>query len=100
MGYRGLELNGRTAVVIGGTSGIGRVIALGLAEAGADVIPTARRTEQVDQVATEIEALGRRSLRVVSDVVDRASIDLAVYAHIQPLVNGPDGVSAHDSANR
>lgn len=93
MGYRGLELGGRTAVVIGGTSGIGRVIALGLAEAGADVVPTARRTEQVDQVATEIEALGRRSLRVSSDVLNRASIEqvlksaIATFGKVDILVN-------------
>ena len=93
MGYRGFELNGRTAVVIGGTSGIGRIIALGLAEAGADVIPTARRTEQVDQVATEIEALGRRSLRTTSDVLDRGSIErlleaaLAEFGKVDILVN-------------
>lgn len=93
MGYRGLELNGRTAVVIGGSSGIGRAIALGLAEAGADVIPTARRTEQVNQVAAEIEALGRRSLRITSDVLDRASIELllaaviAAFGKVDILVN-------------
>ena len=93
MGYRGLELNGRTAVVIGGSSGIGRVIALGLAEAGADVIPTARRTEQVNQVAAEIEALGRRSLHITSDVLDRASIELllaaviAAFGKVDILVN-------------
>ena len=82
MGYRGLDLDGRTAVVIGGTSGIGRVIALGLAEAGADVTPTARRTEQVDRVAAEIEGLGRRSLRVTSDVLDRASLEHALESAI------------------
>lgn len=93
MGYKGLELNGRTAVVIGGTSGIGRIIALGLAEAGADVIPTARRTEQVHQVATEVEALGRRSLRITSDVLDRPSIErllqaaLAEFGKVDILVN-------------
>jgi NAD(P)-dependent dehydrogenase (short-subunit alcohol dehydrogenase family) len=93
MGYRGLDLDGRTAVVIGGTSGIGRVLALGLAEAGADVIPTARRTKQVDQVATEIEALGRRSLRVTSDVLDRASIEhvlesaIGAFGKVDILVN-------------
>ena len=68
MGYAGLELDGQVAVVIGGTSGIGQVIACGLAEAGADVIPTSRRAEQVESTARRIEALGRRSLRVTSDV--------------------------------
>jgi NAD(P)-dependent dehydrogenase (short-subunit alcohol dehydrogenase family) len=74
MSYRLLELNGKVAVVIGGTSGIGRTIARGLAEAGADVVPTARRFEQVEAAADEIEALGRRSLRVSSDVTNRTSL--------------------------
>ena len=74
MTYSPLELNGKVAVVVGGTSGIGRAIAHGLAQAGADVVPTSRRPEQVDAVAREIEELGRRSLRVVSDVSDRESL--------------------------
>lgn len=68
------DLSGRIAVVTGGTTGLGHAIALGLAEAGADVVPSSRRLEQVDKVAAEIEALGRRSLRVASDVLDRASL--------------------------
>src|ERR1700751_2094796 len=75
MGYAGLELDGQVAVVIGGTSGIGQVIACGLAEAGADVIPTSRRDEAVENTARQIEALGRRSLRVTSDVMDRISLE-------------------------
>jgi len=68
------DLSGRVAVVTGGTTGLGHAIALGLAEAGADVVPSSRRREQVEKVATEIEALGRRSLRVTSDVLERASL--------------------------
>ncbi len=75
MSFRPLELTNRVAVVIGGTSGIGRAIALGLAEAGADVVPTSRRTEQVEAAAVEVEKRGRRSLRIASDVSDRASLD-------------------------
>jgi len=74
MNYPPLNLNGKVAVVIGGTSGIGRAIAHGLAQAGADVIPTSRRAEQVEASAGEIEALGRRTLRVTSDVADRFSL--------------------------
>ena len=75
MPYAPLDLTGRTAVVIGGTSGIGRIMARALAEAGADVVPTSRRDDVVDETAREIEAIGRRSLRVASDVTDRASLD-------------------------
>jgi NAD(P)-dependent dehydrogenase (short-subunit alcohol dehydrogenase family) len=93
MGYKGLDLNGRTAVVIGGTSGIGLAIARGLAEAGADVVPTSRRMDQVDQAASGIESLGRRSLRVNSDVVDRASLQrvldaaLGAFGKVDILIN-------------
>ena len=64
MGHSLFDLTGRVAVVTGGTTGIGHAIALGLAEAGADVVPSSRRIEQVEKVAAEIERLGRRSLRV------------------------------------
>ena len=75
MAYKPFDLTGKTAVVIGGTSGIGRAIARGLAEAGADVVPTSRRLEQVQEAAAEIRTLGRRSLEAASDVSDRASLD-------------------------
>lgn len=75
MSYSKLNLDGRVAVVIGGTSGIGRAIAHGLAEAGADVVCTSRRQEQVDTAAAEIEAIGRRTLRVASDVSDKTSLE-------------------------
>ena len=83
MSYKPLELTGKTAVVIGGTSGIGRAIAQGLAEAGADVIPTSRRAEQVDVAAKEIEERGRRSLRISSDVGDRGSLESLLDKSIQ-----------------
>ena len=75
MPYAPLDLSGRSAVVIGGTSGIGRIMSRALAEAGADVAATSRRQAVVDETAKEIEALGRRSLRVPSDVTDRASLE-------------------------
>jgi NAD(P)-dependent dehydrogenase (short-subunit alcohol dehydrogenase family) len=77
------DLQGRVAVVVGGTSGIGRVLALGLAEAGADVVATARRAPLVDEVAAEIEARGRRTLRVETDVLDRGSLGQACDAILQ-----------------
>jgi len=70
-----MDLTGRVAVVTGGTSGIGRAIARGLAIAGADVVPTGRRAALVDDVAGEIESLGRRSARVTSDVTDSQSLE-------------------------
>lgn len=88
-----LSLEGRVAVVIGGTSGIGRAMALGLAEAGADVVATGRRVEQVNEVATAIEALGRKSLRQPTDQTDRAQIEallaacLAEFGKVDILVN-------------
>jgi NAD(P)-dependent dehydrogenase (short-subunit alcohol dehydrogenase family) len=69
------DLTGRVAVVVGGSSGIGRTLALGLADAGADVVATARRADLVDAVAGEIESRGRRTLRVTSDVADSQSLD-------------------------
>jgi NAD(P)-dependent dehydrogenase (short-subunit alcohol dehydrogenase family) len=82
MSYNGFDLNGRVAVVVGGTSGIGRTIGLGLAEGGADVILTGRRGDLVEQAAQEIEALGRRSLQICSDVLDRASLDELLKATV------------------
>lgn len=93
MGFSKLDLSGRVAVVIGGTSGIGRAISHGLAEAGADVVCTSRRTEQVETAAAEIEALGRRTLRVASDVSDKASLAnlldecVAAFSKVDILVN-------------
>jgi NAD(P)-dependent dehydrogenase (short-subunit alcohol dehydrogenase family) len=69
------DLTGRVAVVMGGTSGIGRVLALALADAGADVVAAGRREELVDEVAAEIEKLGRRTLRCAADAQSRPSID-------------------------
>jgi NAD(P)-dependent dehydrogenase (short-subunit alcohol dehydrogenase family) len=63
------------AVVVGGSSGIGRTLALGLADAGANVVATARRADLVDKVAGEIEARGRRTLRLTSDVADVVSLE-------------------------
>ena len=77
------SLEGKVAVVTGGTSGIGRALSLGLADAGADVIATARRKEQVDDTANEIEARGRKTLRVVSDVGDRGTLETLLVAALE-----------------
>jgi NAD(P)-dependent dehydrogenase (short-subunit alcohol dehydrogenase family) len=74
------SLEGRVAVVTGGTSGIGRALSLGLAEAGADVVATARRPQQVEETAAAIESRGRRTLRLTSDVCDRASLEKLLTA--------------------
>ena len=92
-----LSLEGKVAVIVGGTSGIGRALSLGLAEAGAEVVASARRAEQVETTATEIEAAyadsSRRTLRLASDVNDRASLQrlldetLAQLGKVDILVN-------------
>ena len=93
MAYKGLDLSGKTAVVIGGVSGIGRAIAFGLAEAGADVVPTSRRRDLVEQTASEIRTLGRRSVVCPSDVLDRTSLEevlartIETFGKVDILVN-------------
>lgn len=75
------DLSGKCAVVIGGTSGLGKAIALGLAEAHANVVAASRRREEVDRTATEIEALGCQTLRLSADVQDRTSLE-DLYAQV------------------
>ena len=88
-----MDLSGRVAVVVGGTSGLGRTIAMGLAEAGAAVVSTGRRQDMVDEVSAAIQALGRDTLAYSVNVSDRASIDTlrdAVMQHfgrVDILVN-------------
>lgn len=77
------SLEGKVAVVTGGTSGIGRALSLGLADAGADVIASSRRKEQVDEMASEIEARGRHTLRVASDVSDRSTLERLLAAALE-----------------
>jgi NAD(P)-dependent dehydrogenase (short-subunit alcohol dehydrogenase family) len=75
MSYMPLDLANKTAVVIGGTSGIGLTLARGLAQAGANVVATGRREEHVRAAAAEIVGLGRRSLAQTCDVTDSGSIE-------------------------
>jgi NAD(P)-dependent dehydrogenase (short-subunit alcohol dehydrogenase family) len=68
------SLKNRVAVVLGGTSGIGQAIARGLARAGATTIASSRDRERVEAQAADIESLGSKTLRISSDVQDRASL--------------------------
>jgi NAD(P)-dependent dehydrogenase (short-subunit alcohol dehydrogenase family) len=74
LGHPQLRLKSKTALVIGGTSGIGLALAKGLAIAGADVVTTGRRADLVRSATEEIKALGRRSIEVSCDVTDEATI--------------------------
>ncbi len=80
-----IDLSGRAALVTGGGRGIGRSVALSLAEAGADVCVTARTQEQIDETAGMIEKLGRRALALKTDVTDYASVEKAVRKTIEEL---------------
>jgi len=93
MGHPLLDLKNKTAVVIGGTSGIGLALTRGLAQAGADVVPTGRRAEQVLSAADEVVALGRRSFVQTCDVTDNPSLERLLqsvcneFGSVQILVN-------------
>lgn len=93
MSFSGLELNGKTAVVIGGTSGIGRAIAHGLADAGANVVSSSRRAEEVEKTAAEIAEKGRQTLKITSDVSDKTTLQklldecLKAFGRVDILVN-------------
>jgi NAD(P)-dependent dehydrogenase (short-subunit alcohol dehydrogenase family) len=97
MAYKGLSLESKRALVFGGSSGIGKSIAIGLAEAGADVVPVSRRTDAVSQAASEIRALGRKTFEITADVTRRADIQkvidrmLAEMGGIEILVNSAGG---------
>jgi NAD(P)-dependent dehydrogenase (short-subunit alcohol dehydrogenase family) len=77
------DLKGKSAVVVGGTSGIGLAMALGLADAGADVAASSRRQEQVNAAAEEIELRGVKALRVASDVGDRGSLEALLAGAVE-----------------
>jgi NAD(P)-dependent dehydrogenase (short-subunit alcohol dehydrogenase family) len=93
MPFAGFDLTGRVAVVLGGTSGIGRALVHGLVEAGADVVASSRRQEHVDATADAIEHHGARTLRVASDVADRDSLValrgavLEAFGQVDILIN-------------
>ncbi|SPE34101.1 2-dehydro-3-deoxy-D-gluconate 5-dehydrogenase [Candidatus Sulfopaludibacter sp. SbA3] len=88
-----LNLQDRVAVVLGGTSGIGRALAVGLAQHGANVVPVGRRASEIDAAASEIEAAGRRTLRHAADATRRSSLDAlrdavtAAFGRVDILIN-------------
>jgi NAD(P)-dependent dehydrogenase (short-subunit alcohol dehydrogenase family) len=87
------NLAGKCAVVVGGTSGIGKAIALGLASAGANVVASSRSKDSVDALAADLEAAGSKTLRIPSDVLDRHSLQhlhdavLEAFGRVDILVN-------------
>jgi NAD(P)-dependent dehydrogenase (short-subunit alcohol dehydrogenase family) len=87
------SLAGKCAVVVGGTSGIGKAIALGLASAGASVVASSRSKQAVESSANCLEARGSKTLRIPSDVLDRGSLQrlhdavLSSFGRIDILVN-------------
>ena len=68
------DLTGRTAIVTGSGRNIGQGIALALADAGADIVVTARTSTEIDDTARQVEALGRRALRVRADVTKEGDV--------------------------
>jgi NAD(P)-dependent dehydrogenase (short-subunit alcohol dehydrogenase family) len=93
MGLPSLDLSSKTAVVIGGTSGIGLAIAKALAEAGANVVPTGRRLQLAQSIAQDIKNMGRQSFGIACDVGDRTSLEqllkatCATFGKVDILVN-------------
>ena len=95
--YENFRLDGQVAVVTGGGRGIGRGIALGMADCGADVVVIARRQADVDAVAKEIQARGQRGLGISADVMDWDSIPAALdrvveeFGRLDIMVNNAGG---------
>ena len=103
------RLDGQVAVVTGAGQGIGRGIAVGLAQAGADIALAARTRSDLEAVAAEIEALGRRTLVVSTDVTDVGACEKLVdhtvghFGHLNILVNNAGGTmprAAMDTSER
>src|SRR5690349_13172492 len=93
MAYSQLDLSGKTAVIIGGTSGIGLALVKGLAEAGANVVPTGRREKLVAEAMEEVRRHNRGSLAMACDVTDASSLArlrdaaIAAFGSVEVLVN-------------
>jgi NAD(P)-dependent dehydrogenase (short-subunit alcohol dehydrogenase family) len=88
------NLSGKVAIVTGGAGGIGRALALGLADAGADVVVTSRGLAKLEEVAKQIKAKGKKSLAISADVTNAKSVEdmventLKEFPRIDILVNG------------
>jgi NAD(P)-dependent dehydrogenase (short-subunit alcohol dehydrogenase family) len=97
--HRPVTVADKTAVVIGGTSGIGRAIALGFAEEGANVIAASRTRENVERTAEEIRERGAATVEVTCDVTDREAVrelrDEAIdaFGDVHVLVNSPSYIA-------
>jgi NAD(P)-dependent dehydrogenase (short-subunit alcohol dehydrogenase family) len=85
MAYKGLSLDRKGALVFGGTSGLGKSIATGLAEAGADVVAVSRRAEEVQKTAADLRALGRKTLELTGDVTRRDDIQRVIDRMLQAM---------------
>jgi NAD(P)-dependent dehydrogenase (short-subunit alcohol dehydrogenase family) len=85
MNYSGFDLDGKRALVFGGTSGIGKSIALALADAGADVVAIGRGIKEVAKTTREIRAMGKRSLEIAADVTRRSEVQAAVDTMLQEM---------------
>ncbi|HKA53149.1 MAG TPA: SDR family oxidoreductase, partial [Candidatus Binatia bacterium] len=95
-----LKLDGKVAIMTGAGRGLGRVMALALAEAGADVVAAARTRAQIEETAALVRAKGRRCPAVQTDVTDSASVNalvaatLAEFGRVDILVNNAGGASS------
>jgi len=98
MGLEVFSLEGKVAIVTGGGRNIGKAIALGLAEAGADVVVAARTSSEIEQTALEIEERGRRGLPLPADVRDAGQVENLVrrtlerFGKVDILVNNAGGM--------
>lgn len=80
-----LRLDGKVAIVTGGGTGLGRAMALAMAEAGADIVVAGRRSGPIQATAEQIKALGRRGLAIPTDVTDSSQVNTLVARTIQEL---------------
>lgn len=95
-----LRLDGKIAIMTGAGRGLGRVMALALAKAGADIVAAARTQAQIDETARMVRGTGRRCLAVSTDVTNSAAVNalveatIAEFGRIDVLVNNAGGASS------